>query len=254
MPRFFIDSRALEGKIVKITGANYNHIHNALRLKKGDEISLSCGDGWDYLVSLKDFKKDFVIGEIQEKIENETEPDLCITIAQAIPKKNNMELVVQKTTELGVYSIIPLETSRTIVQISDKRKKKRLGRWQKIAEEAAKQSKRGIIPEVKDIHTLEDIKLLSDRFDLILIPWEEEKTKSLHQVLKDYKASPVYSRINNILVIIGPEGGFTVKEMEFVNGFGGVPVSLGSRILRTETARLVTLSVLFYETGEMGVV
>jgi len=248
MPKFFIDSKNIEGEVVRITGSDFNHISHSLRLKEGDKITVSTGNGWDYLVKLTDFQEAMVTGKIINRQENNNEPSIKITLAQAVPKKNNMELIIQKATEIGVYCIIPLETSRTIVKLKDDKRKKRIDRWQKIVEEAAKQSQRGIIPEVKDLHTLKELKGLKDDFDLILIPWESEQRRGLKGIWNNFKES----ENTNILIIIGPEGGFAEDEVDFVCSIGGIPITLGPRILRTETAGLVTLTMLLYETGDLG--
>lgn len=248
MPRFFIEPEKVKDEVVKITGSDFNHISNSLRLKEGDVITVSGGNCWDYVVELVEFQESTVTGRIIKRQKNNNEPSVKITLAQAIPKKNNMELIVQKATEIGVYSIIPLETSRTIVKLKGDKRKKRIERWQKIVEEAAKQSQRGIIPEVMDLHTLQELKKIQDDYDLILIPWEKEYKKDIKKIWNNFQETEK----NNILIIIGPEGGFAVEEIDFVTSIGGIPLTLGPRILRTETAGLVTLTILLYENGELG--
>lgn len=244
MNRFFINTDAFQGEVVEITGSDFNHISHSLRLKIGNKIIVATGDGWDYIVELTDFKEGKVIGNIIDKRPNITEPSINVTLAQAIPKKNNMDLIVQKSTEIGINKIIPLETSRTVVKLKGNKKDKRRKRWQKIAEEAAKQSQRGIIPVVEMIHDIKDLKSIMNKYDLVLVPWEEERATGLKKIWSD--------NVENILLVIGPEGGFPIDEIDYLKKYGGKPITLGPRILRTETAGLVALSMILYESGNLG--
>lgn len=146
MHRFFVQPEDISEGIIRISGSDYNHIYRSLRLGIGEEIIVSSGDGLDHRVEIRDFQDDAVITVIKESYRNENEPVLEVTLAQAIPKKSNMELIIQKCTELGIERIIPLNTERTIVKLEGKKQDQRRERWQKIAEEAAKQSRRGRIP------------------------------------------------------------------------------------------------------------
>ena len=249
MHRFFIDEKNSKDEIVTICNKDYKHISKSLRLETGDKIIACTGDGYDLIVELRDFSKNEVKGKILERKKSDTEPQADITIAQAIPKSRNMELIVQKTTEIGVNRIIPLSTKRTIVKLKGKKKKKRINRWQRIAEEAAKQSQRGIIPEVSDIFTLRSLKTIKDDFDLIVALWASEKQKSISSLLNNYN----FKKGKRVLVIIGPEGGFSENEINLIEDeLNGIPVSLGPRILRTETAPIVALSTVLYEFGDLG--
>ncbi len=242
--RFFVNNDAIKGDMVEITAKDFNHISHALRLQPGDIIIVNNGDGLDYTVSLNKFSKSAIIGEIIKKEINKNEAEVNITLAQAIPKNRNMELVIQKCTEIGVKDIIPLQTERTIVQLSGKKKDKRLKRWQRIAREAAKQSERGIIPEVRDIHSIAKIKSIKDDYDLVLVCWTGEKESNLKKIISELAVKP-----ENILITVGPEGGFTSQEVAQI---AGKTITMGPRILRTETAGLVALTMVMYELGEMG--
>lgn len=248
MHRFFITAESIEGEVVRITGGDFNHISHSLRLKTGDMITISIGDGWDYIVELEDFTDKMATGRIAEKRRNLNEPGLKVTLGQAIPKKNNMDLIIQKTTEIGVYRIIPLVTRRTIVKLEGKRRVKRLERWQRIAEEAAKQSQRGFIPRIEEIRHLKDLEEIKDNYDLILIPWEDEEDNYFKDIWNNINDDQVKS----VLLLIGPEGGFPAEEIDFLKKLGGIPLTLGPRILRTETAGLVALTMLLYESGDLG--
>ena len=230
--------------MVEITGRDFNHISNVLRLQSGDKIIVNDNHGLDYTVCLQNFSKSSVIGEIIKKEVNKNEPGVNITLAQAIPKKRNIELVIEKCTEIGIKEIIPLQTKRTVVKLSAKKKEKRIKRWQKIARAAAKQSERGIIPQVKNLHSISQLSALKQEYDLMLVCWTGEKEKDLKQIMLEFKG-----KAENILLVVGPEGGLTVQEVDRLDG---VNLTLGSRILRTETAGLVALTMILYELDEMG--
>lgn len=248
MHRFFINRGSLDGEVVRITGSDYNHISRSLRLNTGEEIIVSTGDGWEYLVRISAFGSGAMEGRIVEKKENHSEPPVSITLAQAIPKKNKLDLIIEKSTELGIKRIIPLITGRTIVRVREEREGKKLVRWQRMAEEAAKQSQRGMIPIISDIAKLEDLAASTGEFDLTLLAWVGEKQNNLRKV----RTNADLAKVSNILMIIGPEGGFSQNEVEFVRNLGGIPISLGPRVLRTETAALTLLALLLYEFGDLG--
>ena len=248
MHRFFVQPEDISDGMVRIGGSDFNHINRALRLETGEGIIVSSGDGLDHLAEIREFRDNEVIVVIKESYRNKNEPELQVTLAQAIPKKGNMELIIQKCTELGIRRIIPLFTERTIVKLDEKKQEKRRERWQKIAEEAAKQSRRGIIPYIDNFYRLQELVDIFAEFDIVLIPWEEEEENGLRGALEkvDLKEK------SRILIIIGPEGGFSAGEVEDVRKTGGISVSLGPRILRTETAGFVTLTALLYQAGELG--
>ncbi|MFP4015439.1 MAG: 16S rRNA (uracil(1498)-N(3))-methyltransferase [Halanaerobiales bacterium] len=249
MHRFFVDKNAIEGEVVRVTGSDFNHISHSLRMQEGDRFIVNNGDGLDYTVELKEITEQVVIAEIKDRQKNMNETSINVTLAQAIPKKNNMDLIIQKCTEIGVKRIIPINTSRTIVKISGKKLDRKLDRWQKIAEEAAKQSRRGIIPEINRLINLKELKSFFADYNLVLVPWEDEKTLGLREL---WNKESVDTGLENILIIIGPEGGFSAEEVKSLQENGGRSITLGPRILRTETAGLVALTAVLYQAGELG--
>ncbi|MEJ6951132.1 16S rRNA (uracil(1498)-N(3))-methyltransferase [Natronospora cellulosivora (SeqCode)] len=249
MHRFFLNNNnVIEGKVVKITGSDFNHISYSLRMDIGDQIIASDGKGFDYQLEIIYIGEKEIEAEIINKSQNFNEPDIKVTIAQAIPKKNNMDLIVQKCTEIGVNKIIPLNTKRTIVKLKGNKIEKRINRWQKISEEAAKQSKRAIIPKIGSVCELEDIIEQVDDYDLVLVPWEDEKKQGSKEIL--YKLDK--EEIKRVMIIIGPEGGFVEDEINLLKSKGAIPITLGPRILRTETAGIVALTMILYQAGELG--
>ncbi len=286
MHRFFVDDNAIEGEVVKVTGSDFNHISHSLRMQVSDQFIVNNGDGLDYIVEIEAISEEMIIAKIISSEKNRNEPSLSVTLAQAIPKKSNMDLIVQKCTEIGIKKIIPINTKRTIVKLTGKKLQKRRDRWQKIAEEAAKQSRRGIIPIIDELINFKDLKSVFDDYDMILIPWEDEEKLALKELWKSkynekqdeidkeeneknrkdnnqnlYKDKQMSNEllndveklgIENVLVIIGPEGGFTTDEVEFVQKNGGHAITLGPRILRTETAGFVALTALLYQADELG--
>lgn len=255
MNRFFVKPEYVENDVVEIRGDDFNHISNSLRLKEDDKIIISIGDGYDYIVRLVDFKESSVLGQIIKKKPNQTEPSINIDLAQAIPKNRNIEFVIQKGTEIGVNNIIPLETERTIVKLSKSKEKRRIERWQAISEEAAKQSQRGKIPTIKGLVSFdnkEEIEELLNKYDRVLVLYAGETSKNIKNTIRNYNKN----KVKDILLFIGPEGGFTKQEVEMLENLVSSTevetISLGPRILRTETAGLVALSAILYEFGDLG--
>lgn len=255
MNRFFVKPEYVDNDVVEISGDDFNHISNSLRLKEGDKIIVSTGDGYDYIVSLVNFKDNSVLGQIIDKKPNQTEPSIDIDLAQAIPKNRNIEFVIQKGTEIGVNNIIPLETERTIVKLSKSKEKRRIERWQAIAEESAKQSQRGKIPKINSLISFDnknEIEELIKQYDRVLVLYAGEASKNIKSTIRNYEQS----NVKDILLFIGPEGGFTQQEVKMLESLATSTevetISLGSRILRTETAGLVALSAILYEFGDLG--
>jgi 16S rRNA (uracil1498-N3)-methyltransferase len=204
-------------------------------MKTGDRLELLTGDGRVHEAKIISLAPDRIDCEIISSRVADSEPKIKITLAQGLPKGRKIDLIVEKCVELGVREIIPLLTERTVA------KEAKLERWRKIAKEAAEQSKRAIIPGVKPLTKFEDVLKLKDQFDLALIPWEEEKKTSLKQALAASRTA------RSILLLIGPEGGFSETEVGSAKKAGFISVSLGKRILRTETAGLATLAAIMYE-------
>jgi 16S rRNA (uracil1498-N3)-methyltransferase len=238
-PRFFISPEQVAGQLITVSGEDVRHIGAVLRMKTGDELLLCDGKGSEYSVKIIHIDRT----EIKTEIVNKTRRELAyprVTLGQGLPKSDKMDWIVQKATELGVESIVPLVTERTIVKVRDE--EKRVSRWQKIAREAAMQSNRVDIPVIGQIVSSNDFlrTLNSELGTLLLFPWEEG-TKPIKDVLRGSEG------IKQITVLIGPEGGFSSAEAESASRRGFHPVSLGPNILRTETAAIAVLSMIGYE-------
>lgn len=250
MYHFFVKpSDIKDGKVI-IEGADVNHIKNVLRMKEGERLLVSDGEGTDYVCEIVSFgsadeRSDNrqIICNITSKEGSSTEPDAKFYLFQGLPKSDKFEHIVQKSVELGVFQIIPVSTARSVVKYDDKKKRSKLDRWKKIAEGAAKQSHRGIVPEVKEVMgfsgALEYAK--EEQLDMILMPYENFKDiRSTKRIIDKIKPRM------RVGIFIGPEGGFEEQEVERAVDEGAELISLGNRILRTETAPLMLLSVLVF--------
>ncbi|MCL0106288.1 16S rRNA (uracil(1498)-N(3))-methyltransferase [Peptococcaceae bacterium] len=244
MHHFFVAPSDVEQDRVFIKGSDARHIAKVLRLIKGDKITVSDGAKNLYKVELANVALNVVECRIIESISIETQPYFKLTLMQCLPKSSKMELVIQKGTELGVSCFVPLMCKRTIVKLDEKSIKTKLRRWKKIAYEAAKQSRRLTVPEVLEPISLREAIEKIDEKALILMPWEGEQAVLLKDVLSEYE------KLNRAYVIIGPEGGFETEEVEIAKKHNAKIVSLGKRIMRTETAGLYVASVLVYLFGE----
>jgi 16S rRNA (uracil1498-N3)-methyltransferase len=240
MQRYFVSPQQMTDSTVMIKGDDVNHIVKVMRSKPGDEIICCSGEGRDVKAVLENLGPHEVTARIIEEKLPTREMPVYVTIAQGLPKGDKMELVIQKGTELGAFSFLPFTSQRTIVKLDDKKEKKRLERWQKIAKEAAEQSHRSRIPAIENVHNWEQLLALAPTFDYALFAYEKEEG-SLAAALQTV---PEDSRI---LLVIGPEGGFEEKEAVQAEESGMKRVSLGRRILRTETAPLYGLSCISYQ-------
>ena len=241
MSKFFVKPEQIKNDNIIIDGDDVNHILNVLRMKKDDEIQV-CNQvtGENYKARIVQYSKNEIECKIEEKIGKSTESNVHITLFQGIPKFEKMELIIQKNTEVGVNNIVPVIMERTVVKLDEKVASKKLDRWQKIAEIAAKQSMRDIIPSI--IKTKEiDV----DRYDVVLVAYENEEHNMLKAELK--KLESQNKQEYNIAIVIGPEGGISEKEIELLDEKNVKFVSLGKRILRTETAGLVMAGNILYE-------
>ena len=248
MHRFFVEPDQISETAIVISGEDFKHITKVLRLGKDDLIEVCDGQGTDYQVALNSPGEQLVTGSIIRQYPSRGEtPELEITLFQGLPKGAKMEVIIQKSVELGVYAVVPFSSQRAISQIKDKPNKK-IERWQRIAYEAAKQSKRGIIPEIRLPQTLKDVLKAVDRYDLMILAYEDENRLSLKAALaafeEKYELQSEADKPLKIGVIIGPEGGFDPREVAACQEAGVVSVTLGQRILRTETAGMVVLSQL----------
>lgn len=242
MQKFFVKDNQIEDNIVKITSTDVNHITNVLRLKRDDQIQICNEDtSENYITKILEYDKEKVICEIIEKIDSKVETNIDITVYQGLPKADKMELIIQKVTEIGVKTITPVAMERCIVKLDEKEANKKQDRWQKIAEVAAKQSKRDIIPKIENLIKIQKLYDKIKEYDLFIVAYEDEEKLTLKEVLKQN------SNAKNIAVLIGPEGGIDLKEIENLKQNGAIVVTLGNRILRTETAPIVISSNIIYE-------
>lgn len=249
MRKFFVSLNQVNENKINIVGEDVNHIKNVLRCNIGEEIDICIEEnGINYLCKIEEISKDVIICEKIEEIESKAESNIDLTIYQGLPKSDKMELIIQKCTELGVKKIVPVEMERSIVKISGKDEIKKIERWQKISEMAAKQSKRDCIPEISRLENIKNICENIEKYDIVFVAYEDEdKTYLKHELIK-------LKEIKNpkIAIVIGPEGGFDTKEINTLKEAGAKIVTLGSRILRTETAPIVLASIIMYELGDIG--
>ncbi len=241
MYHFFVTPEDVSEGMVKITGTDVNHIKNVLRMKPGEMMLISDGQGRDYCCAITEITDGQVLAEIREEQFEGTEPSSEFYLFQGLPKGDKMELIIQKAVELGVKEVIPVSAKRSVVKLDEKKAQKKIARWQAISESAAKQSRRGIIPSVHSVMTFKQALEYAKTLDLNMIPYENFKDMTeTRKVLEQVKAN------QKIGIFIGPEGGFDVAEVELAMAQGVHPVSLGRRILRTETAGMALLAVLMF--------
>ncbi|MBR1816358.1 MAG: 16S rRNA (uracil(1498)-N(3))-methyltransferase [Lachnospiraceae bacterium] len=247
MPRFYVEKSICMNadKAITITGNDVNHIKNVLRLKTGEVITVSDGEGTDYMCRISSISQDSVVADIEDVIKNAAELKVKITLFQGMPKSDKLELIIQKAVELGVYEIVPVMTKRTIVKLDEKKAAKKLERYNAIAKSAAEQSGRGIIPEVKGFMSFKEALSYSKSLDMNIIPYEEARGMEYsREVIKSIRD------VGSLGIFIGPEGGFAKEEVEDAESIGAKCITLGNRILRTETAGLATLSIIMFEIDE----
>lgn len=248
MAKFFVDPADINtaaGSIF-LRGEDVSHIRKVLRMHPGDELTLCDGRKNDYTGRIEEITAEQVKVTIVDRAENGNEPPVRVTLYQGIPKGDKMELIIQKCVELGIYSIVPVSTERAVVRIdNEKDAKNKTERWQKISREAAKQCRRGIIPEIAlPIRFKQAVQQVAGQ-GLALMPYENEKATGLRSVLAN-----CISR--EIAIFIGPEGGFSEKEVEWATQEGIRTITLGPRILRTETAGFAALTAVMYALGDIG--
>ena len=248
MSRFFINASDVDvnAKSIIISGDDVNHIKNVLRAVTGDKLIVSDGSGNEYTVCIDNIYKDKISAAIIEAAKNRTEPPVEVTLFQGIPKSDKMDTIIQKSVELGISRIVPVITERTVVRFDNSRDMEaKVKRWQRISLEAAKQCNRGVVPVVELPLKFDKALEAFREYSLKLIPYEIEREKGIREYLKEYTEG-------KICFFIGPEGGFTDNEIDRAIKNDIIPVTLGPRILRTETAGAAVLSILMYELGDMG--
>ena len=245
MYRFFIEPSQIEGEKIIITGSDVNHMKNVLRMKKGEHVLLSDGENREYECEILEFGRESIETRILDVFASSAELPTKITLFQGLPKSDKMELIIQKAVELGAYEIVPVVTKRTVVKLDEKKAKKRIERWNTIALSAAKQAKRSKIPEVTPLMTMKQALAYATTLDASVIPYEDAKGIShSREVLASLKGK------EHIGIFIGPEGGFDEAEIQSAMELKIEPITLGKRILRTETAGMTVLSILMFEIEE----
>lgn len=243
MHRFFIPQ--LYNEEMSITGVDAKHIGKVLRMQPGDKLQIVSDDGVSALAEVTAISETTVTVRCLEVLAESHEPAVKITLAQGLAKGEKMDFIIQKAVELGAYSIVPVAMEHSVVRLDGAKADKKVERWQKIAEAAAKQSKRDIIPQVQAVQSVSQM-LANNNCKTKIIAYECEDRMSLKTALREA------GQLDDLLLIIGPEGGISEGELNKAREAGAVPVSLGRRILRAETAGLVAMSAIFYETGDLG--
>lgn len=267
MARFFVTKDAVKENVIEITDKDdIKHIAKVLRLAEGDVIDVSDSEEYEYRVELTEVSKDIVVGQICDKQSFSKEPLLEVTLYQAVPKQGKMELIIQKTVELGIHRIVPVFTKRCVVADNGNFGKK-IERWQKVSAEAVKQCKRGIVPQVDEaLEFGEMINELEEGYDLVLFLYENEQRTTIKQVLREFSAEWVLASAMkgmstfdieepcelkkppaSVALVVGPEGGFSDEEAEALKNGSAKCATLGKTILRTETAGMAALAMVMYE-------
>ena len=245
MPKFFIKKEDIEKDSVKITGGDALHICKVLRITEGETLTLCDGEGTDFLATVTSCSKECVALDIVDTFVCLAEPSVSVTLFQGIPKQGKMDYIIEKCTELGISQIVPVSAKRSVVKIDDKKSEaKKLERWRKIAQESVKQCGRGKIPEVTEVMTVKEAIEFSRSLDLVIAAYECEKETSIKSALSDKNPKSVG-------IFIGPEGGLDDGEIELFKSAGITTVTLGKRILRTETAGHTVLTAIMYEFNEL---
>ena len=242
MSIFYVKNEQIDNKKAVIIGDDVKHIKDVLRYNVGDTLDICDEDGVRYITNISSIEKTNINLDILDVSDYTTEPSINITLLQGMPKADKLELIIQKCTELGVTEIVPIMTDRVIVKIDDKSIDKKVERWRKIALEAGKQSGRQKIPNIQNPIKLKNMIENISKYDILLLPYECEKEKTLKSVLRNLDKN-----LKNIAIMIGPEGGFSEEEIRVLDLKNVEKVTLGPRILRTETAGLATVAMVLYE-------
>ncbi len=245
MPKFFVLPQDFDRDFVKISGLDAKHITKVLRKSAGDDIIVCDGCGFDYHTVIQEVCGQEILLKIKDKQVNQCEPEVKVTLYQCVPKGSKMDEVVQKCTELGVSSIVPFVSARTVVKDDKEGFAKKTVRWQKTADESVKQCMRGMIPLVSQVLDFSEMLCQAEQHTLCLMPYENCRTTDLKTALK------MSENCLDVGIIIGSEGGFEESEVEQAEKRGIVPVTLGRRILRTETAGAAVLGCVMYQLDQM---
>ena len=249
MYHFFVEPSQISDKSVIITGEDVNHIKNVIRLKQGDEISVSNGiDGREYRCGIIELTDTEIYCELRFIKEEGVELPSKVYLFQGLPKGDKMEFIIQKMVELGVYEIIPVAMKRCVVKLEGKKANTKTARWQAIAEAAAKQSKSAIVPQIQDIMNYKEALEYAKKLDVKLVPYEmESMLDKAEGMAGTRKAIGGLKAGQSIAIFIGPEGGFEEQEIDNAISSGMTPITLGKRILRTETAGMTVMAWIMYQ-------
>lgn len=250
MPKFFVKEDQIKDNEIIILGQDVNHIKKVLRAKKGDELQIcNSQNGENFLCEINDLENENIICKIKEKINKNVESNIEVTIFQGLPKSDKMEYIIQKSVELGVHDITPVEMKRCVVKLNEKDKIKKIERWQKISEGAAKQCGRNIIPTINNVINVKNICNQIPNYDIVLVAYEKENKNTLKNELENLKNMVKETKQEKIkiAVVIGPEGGLEEQDVKMLKENNAKVITLGKRILRTETVALNVLSIIMYE-------
>lgn len=241
MPKFFVEKENINNDKAEIFGQDAKHISKVLRMSSGESLTVCDGEGYDYDAEITEILQDRVMLKIKDKHKCPSESFLSVTLFQCLPKAAKMDFIIEKCTELGVSSVVPVASKRCVVKIDDKKtEEKKIQKWQKCADEAAKQCRRGVIPLVEKVVSIKEAAERTKEFDLAILAYELEDKATLKSVLTEN------SEAKKIGIFIGPEGGFDEEEVLMLTEKGAKTITLGKRILRTETAGLCVLSSVMY--------
>lgn len=241
MYQFFVEEAQISETDVRIEGSDVNHIKNVLRMKCGEKIRISSNTGKNFYCTVSEITGDYVLADILEELQENTELPNQIYLFQGLPKSDKMELIIQKAVELGVYEIIPVAMKNCVAKLDEKKAASKIARWQEIAKSAAKQSKRSLIPTIQMPLSYKLAVQKAKELDVVLVPYENKRgMQATREVISAIKKG------QTIGIFIGPEGGFDTSEIDLIKEEGKL-ISLGNRILRTETAGMAALSMLVYQ-------
>ncbi|MBB6636212.1 RsmE family RNA methyltransferase [Cohnella thailandensis] len=256
MQRYFVGPEQVGPDQVVLEGDDARHLATVMRARAGEEFIACDGSGSETLAKIVSIEPGRIAASVVERRPSLAEMSWRVTVAQSLPKGDKLETVIQKGTEAGAAAFRPFLSKRTVVQYDERKEAKRLERWRKIAKEAAEQAHRGLVPEIAAVCSWKSLVESMTRYDLTLICYEEEGRRGtgLRTALSSFRLGFAgdAERSPRVLLVVGPEGGFDPLEVEQAVGAGAVPVGLGRRILRTETAALVALACVAYESGELG--
>jgi 16S rRNA (uracil1498-N3)-methyltransferase len=243
MQRYFVSTQQITAESIQITGNDVHHLKNVMRARVGDQVICCDGQGTDYFVEIQQIHSQYILCRILQRLPSQGEPKTEIILAQSLPKGDKFEMILQKGTEIGAVSFLPFISKRTVVKLDQKKSAKKVERWQRIVKEAAEQAHRGRIPDLVAPRSWQELLTEIKNVDLALIAYEKGG-QPLQRLL--------IPSVSRILLIVGPEGGFTEQEIAEATAMGAHALTLGPRILRTETAPLVALSCLLFAKGELG--